>query len=343
MQSRLASSATSQTLEQFPKRFLWGVATSAHQFEGGTRNQWSEWEDRNAKSLAAQAEYQYGDLESWEMIKSEAMSAKNYASLQAVDHYHRYEEDFRLAKNMGLGAWRFSIEWSRIEPEEGVWNAAEIEHYKRYVEAMKQAGLEPMMTLFHFTLPVWFAEKGGFTKRSNVSYFVRFAEKIVSELGIAVKYVITINEPQVYATESYLEGNWPPQLRSRLKWRRVVNNLAYAHKKTAIAIHRLNRRYKVSVAQNSSYVYAGDDAWLSQKSARVIQYLHDDYFLKKVVKYCDFLGVNYYGSDRFYGYRIHNPNLKVSDMGWDLAPEKRSDPSNLPSNAFTLSISSRSL
>ncbi|HET8884489.1 MAG TPA: family 1 glycosylhydrolase, partial [Candidatus Saccharimonadales bacterium] len=157
--------------------------------------------------------------------------------------------------------------------------------------------------------------------RRNVQHFTRFADKMIRELGTNVRYVVTINEPEVYANESYFGGHWPPNMTSKRQTWRVLNNLAYAHNQAAKAIHAINRRYKVSIAKNSSYVYAGDNAWLSRLSANVLQYLKDDYFLKKVVRQCDFLGVNYYFSDRVYGYRVHNPDQKMSDLGWDLSPE----------------------
>lgn len=304
----------------FPKKFLWGAATSAHQVEGGTHNQWSVWELENAKSRAAQAHYDLSDFESWPRVKAEATSAHNYVSGKAVDHYNLYETDFDLLKKLHMNAFRFSVEWSRIEPNEGAWNAEAIEHYKVYVGELKKRGIEPIVTLFHFTLPVWFTALGGFEKRRNVKYFVRFADKIVRELGIHVRFVTTINEPEGYAYESYQAGHWPPGQTSKRQMIHVLNNLAYAHNKTAAAIHGINRRYKVSIAKNSAYVYAGDDALLSRKAAGIMQYFADDYFLKKVVKNCDFLGVNYYFSDRVYGYRIHNPDERVSDMGWDLSP-----------------------
>jgi beta-glucosidase len=306
---------------EFPKKFLWGAATAAHQVEGNTHNQWTVWELEHTKSLATQAQYQFGELESWPRIKEQAKNPNNYVSAGSVDHYNLYEQDFDLLKKMNMNAYRFSVEWSRIEPKEGVWDPKEIEHYKQYVAALKRRGIEPIVTLFHFTLPVWFTELGGFEKRSNVKYFSRFAEKIVRELGINVRYIVTLNEPEVYVAASYLVGYWPPNRTSKwLTWR-VGNNLAYAHNQAAKAIHAINRRYKVSIAKNTSYVYAGDDAWLSRLSATVLQYVRDDYFLRKVIKQCDWLGVNYYFSDRVYGYRVHNPDEKVSDLGWDMSPE----------------------
>lgn len=304
----------------FPKRFLWGASVSAHQVEGGQHNQWTVWELENAKSKAAQASYQYGDLKNWPDISDRAEDPNNYVSGGAVDHYHQYHHDFDLLEKMNMNAFRFSVEWSRLEPEEGAWDVAAVTHYKQYVAELKQRGIEPVLTLFHFTLPVWFAEKGGFAKRSNVRYFVRFAERIVRELGRDVRLVLTINEPVVYALQSYLRGEWPPNVTSKWQTLQVVNNLARAHRQAAAAIHAINRRYRVSLAKNSVYFYPGDDAWLSRKSAAIAQYMFDDYFLKKVVKHCDFLGVNYYVSGRIYGYRMHNPEKQVSDLGWDLSP-----------------------
>jgi beta-glucosidase len=305
---------------RFPKKFLWGAATSAHQIEGGTHNQWSVWELENAKSLAAQSEYHFGELDSWPDNEKEAKDPKSYVSGKSTDHYHRYEEDFDLLKKMNMNAFRFSVEWSRVEPEEGAWNIEAVEHYKSYVAELNRRGIEPVVTLFHFTLPVWFAALGGFEKKANTKYFVRFAEKIIRELGSGVRLIITINEPEVYAYESYMMGYWPPNVTSRRSCRRVLNNLAYAHNQAAAAIHGINRRYKVSIAKNSPYVYAGDDALISRKYADFHQFIRDDYFLRKVVKHCDFIGMNYYFSDRVYGYRVHNPDERVSDLGWDLSP-----------------------
>jgi beta-glucosidase len=305
---------------QFPKRFLWGAATAAHQVEGNNHNQWSVWELENAKTKAAQAEYQFHDLDNWPAIKTDAKDPHNYVSGSLANHYNSYEQDFDLLKKMNMNAYRFSIEWSRIEPEEGRWDAAAINHYKEYIAALRKRDIEPVVTLFHFTLPVWFAEKGGFEKRSNVAHFTRFAEKVISELGKDIRFIITINEPDIYAHESYKAGNWPPNRTSNWEFLRVLNNLAYAHRQAAKVIHAKNRRYKVSIAKNSAYSYAGDTARLSHWTAAVLQYLQDDYFLRKVVKHCDFLGVNYYFSNRTYGYRVHNPDVKLSDLGWDLSP-----------------------
>ena len=306
--------------QSFPKHFLWGAATAAHQVEGNNHNQWSVWELENAKSKAAQASFHYNDFPSWERIQKTAKDPSNYVSGELADHYGHYEQDFDLLEKMNMNAFRFSIEWSRVEPQEGSWNAEAITHYKEYVAELKQRNIEPVVTLFHFTLPVWFADMGGFEKRANVKYFSRFAEKIMSEIGNGVRFIITINEPEIYAYESYIDQQWPPAVSSRFKFWRVINNLAYAHRQAARALRRLNRRYRISIAKNSVFVYPGDDAWLSQVSAKIAQYVQDDYVLKKFIRHCDFIGVNYYFSNRVFGYRIHNPDQRLSDLNWDMHP-----------------------
>lgn len=305
----------------FSKNFLWGASSSAHQYEGGNRNQWSVWEEENAKSLATQAPYLYSELGAWDEVKKSAIAPDNYISGKANDHFNLYKKDFDLIEKMNLTAWRFSVEWSRIEPVEGAWSAEALEHYKNYLTELNRLGIEPIVTLLHFTLPVWFSDLGGFEKRANVKYFERFAEKILSEFSGKIRFVITINEPEIYVRESYLLGSWPPQKRSKATANTVLNNLAYAHKKVYDIAHATNRRYKVSIAKNSAYFYPGDDSKLSVRSSQIMQYAADDYFLKKVAKRCDYLGVNYYFSNRVYGYRVHNPHHETSDIGWDLSPE----------------------
>lgn len=305
---------------KFPKRFLWGAGSAAHQVEGGLHNNLTVWELENAKSLAAQAPYQYGDLDSWDDIRTYAVSPSNYISGPAVKHRELYEQDFALLTQMNMNAYRFSIEWSRIEPEDGAWNAEAVEYYRRYIQALKKRGIEPIVTLFHFSLPVWFSELGGFEHRSNIRYFVRFAQKVMSELGDDLRYVITINEPESYAFEGYYTGHWAPGVRRLRTAIRVYNNLAKAHNKVAAMLHAKNRRYKVSVARFCTFAYAGDTAWLSRVSARVAQWIADDYWTRKVRKTCDWLGVNYYYSARLFGYRIHDPEVHLNDMGIPMEP-----------------------
>jgi beta-glucosidase len=187
----------------FNKNFLWGAAVAAHQVEGGNEyNQWTIWERDNAERLAKKAEKRLSNLDSWPIIKNQAQNPENYISGKAVDHFDLYKEDFSLLEELHFNAFRFSVEWSRVEPREGEFDYKAIEYYRKYIAELKKRNIEPVVTLFHFTLPNWFVEKGGFEKLRNSKYFVRFTRKIMSELRVT--YVILLLStslkfmPQVY-------------------------------------------------------------------------------------------------------------------------------------------------
>lgn len=306
---------------KFPKHFMWGAASSAHQYEGGMDNQWSDWETQNAKSLATQSRYQYNDLESWSFSESQASDPKSYISGRANNHRELYKLDFKVLEMMNLNAWRFGIEWARVEPTEGQWSQSALDYYQEYIEELKRRGIEPVVTLFHFSLPRWFSDKGGFEKRANVQYFERYARKIIDLLSkLKVRYIITINEPDVYVAASYVTGEWPPNKRKLLTAVKVQRHFALAHKRIASHAHQHDRRLKLAVAKNSSYFRAKNDKVLTRVSTKVMQYFQDDYFLKSYVRHSDFIGVNYYFSNQVEGRKVNNNNEKVSDLGWDMKP-----------------------
>ena len=142
----------------FPKGFVWGTATSAHQVEGGnTNNDWC----------------------SWEQVKGHI--ANGDVSGSSTNHYELFDKDFDLAKKFGSNAHRLSIEWARLEPEEGKWDENEIEHYRKVFKALKKRRIKIMLTLNHFTLPMWVALKGGWTNKKNVARYQRFVERVIRE------------------------------------------------------------------------------------------------------------------------------------------------------------------
>lgn len=306
---------------RFPKRFLWGAATSAHQVEGNTHNNWTVWELENAKSLAHAAPHKMADLPVWEEIREEATRPENYVSAEAADHYNRYELDFDIAQKLNLNSFRFSIEWSRIEPQEGVWDAAEIQHYRDYIAAMKKRGLEPMVTLFHWTMPVWFAEKGGFEHAGNVKYFVRYAEKIFDELGRDLRLITTVNEPDTMFFHGYFTLEHPPQRHSALRGIWAYRNMLLAHKRVYKLAHRMSRRYKVGFTKSYAWIRQGDESPLTKWAVRADFFLRDDVPLGYVGKKADFIGMNYYFSDRRVGTKIENENERINDVGWEMRPD----------------------
>lgn len=248
------SSMKEKAERTFPKTFLWGAGAGSYQVEGGGKSQWTKWEAENAKSLANQSSYHYSDLSSWSSVQRLAKLPANYVSGSAVKHLELYEQDFDLLSKLNMNAYKFSIEWARIEPSQGAWDAAALDHYKNYIKALRSRGIEPVVTLFHYTLPDWFAEMGGFEKRSNVDLFIRFVDQVMDEFGAHLKYVITIQTPNVYAHNSYLEGIWPPGVKSRVAASKVLSNLARAHNKAYGIIKQHQARAKVGVAYSSSFV-----------------------------------------------------------------------------------------
>lgn len=307
---------------RFSKHFLWGASVSAHQVEGNNHNQWSAWESDTARVRAAQASYQYGKTPTWQEIKQTAQTAENYISGEAADHFNRYEHDFALASRLHFSALRVGIEWSRIEPEEGSFDREAVAHYKRYFMSLKKQNIEPIVTLWHWTIPVWFADKGGFAKRRNLKYFSRYAKYIAEQLGASFRYVITINEPTVYAVMSYHEERWPPEDKSKIRTVYVLYNLVIAHRRSYKIIKKVRPRTKVGLAHNCSYNYPGDSSWISRLSAWKANKLQNEFFINRARRHQDFFGLNYYFANRYCGTRVHNQNTKESDLGWDLQPEK---------------------
>ena len=195
----------------FPKNFMWGTATAAHQVEGNnTNNNWYAWEhqkDNNGKSRIH----------------------NNDKSGMAANHWNLYRDDIRLMKNLGVGYYRFSVEWSKIEPESGIINEEALEHYRDVCVALIDSGLTPVITLHHFSHPIWFEELGAFEKEENIEHYVRFSELVFNKLSDIVPIWCTINEPAVYVTQGYFNGVFPPGKKDPLLAGYVMRNLLNAH------------------------------------------------------------------------------------------------------------------
>lgn len=286
-------------MNQLPKSFLYGAALSSHQVEGNTI--YSDW---------------------WH----EEQQGKVPKSGQAADHYNRYIEDFALAEQIGLNALRISIEWSRIEPQPGHWNMEAVEHYKKVLMEMKQRGLTRMVTLHHYTLPLWAYDKGGFNNTEIIFAFRRYAEFIAKHLGEEIDLWNTINEPEVYVNMSSLVGVWPPFSRNPIRAHTVFNNLAKAHIEAYRTIKKVLPNAQIGMAKNNVYNEAAHPhSWLDQKFVQLNNWFTNYWFLDKIKNHIDFIGLNYY----FYysltasWKKIGHLNKKQpkSDMGWRTFPE----------------------
>jgi beta-glucosidase len=301
--------------------FLWGVATSAFQLEGSPHADWTSWD--------------------------EILSTKP----AVTNHYALYREDLALLKDLGVNAYRFSLEWSRIQPRENVWDERAIAHYQEVIDILRRDNIEPMVTLHHFTHPLWFIKKYPWLTDESVERFLRYVEKVLSSLR-GVRYWITFNEPYVLVLAGYFEGCTPPAIKSAPMGITALTNILRAHAEAYDLIHACCPDAQVSVAHNMAAL-APWKRWnpMDKLLARIAKYFYNhslldafhtgvlriDFPFQRVQEVSvpikgklDFFGVNYYT-------RIHlrfNPFKKMgaemrhldidgrglTDMGWEIHP-----------------------
>lgn len=307
----------------FPKDFYWGASTASHQVEGKTVNQWSEWELANASELARTAkkrlQHVVGD---WESIAKQATDPANYVSGRGIDHYRRYEEDFDIAKKLNLNAFRFSIEWSRIEPEKGVWDETAIEHYRDYIRQLRKRGLEPFLNIWHWTMPNWFVAEGGFKRSRNLKHWRRFVQKIADEYADDLKFIITLNEPNVYSTFSFLIGEWVPEEKNVFGFATVYYNLVRAHRQAYAILRRASPTLQIGLAPAMANIQAKRPGNLIDiVSTAWMRYFWNWWFVNRVSRKLDFVGFNYYFSDYYKAGKLNNPDAPKNDLGWYMEPE----------------------
>jgi beta-glucosidase len=278
----------------FPDGFTWGTATAAHQIEGGnTNNDW--WAFEHAPGS--------GCLE---------------PSGDACDSWDRWEEDAELVASFGFDNYRFSVEWSRIEPADGEVSRAALEHYRRQCLGLLARGVDPIVTFHHFTTPRWLTEQGGWETGVAVERFGRFCTVVADALGDVMARACTINEPNIVATMGWHAGMFPPGKQDVDLSRSVAAHLCDAHRVAAEAIRGAAPGVPVGLTLSmTDYQLApgGEDKLES------IRYHAEDLFLD-ATKGDDFVGVQTYtrmliGPNGWAGYEEGVP---VLDMGYEFYP-----------------------
>lgn len=306
------------------KDFFWGAATSAHQVEGGNHNDWTEWEIKNANRLAqiAKSNPPAGGWPDYILRNyPNPLQKENYISGRACDHYNRFEEDFDITKSLGHNAHRFSIEWSRIEPKEGKFNEKEIEHYRQVITALRERGLEPFVTIWHWSIPIWLQDKGGLLSSMFPFYFGRYAEYLAKNFVGEVTFWITINEPEIYSHNAFFVGRWLPQKKNIFLLLRALQHLKTAHKKAYRVIKKINPIGEVGIAKHNIYFEAYKNRFLNKILKKCADWWWNFSFLNAVKNYQDFIGLNHYFHNRIKNGFNKNENKITSDMGWELYPE----------------------
>ena len=296
---------------KFPEGFYWGAATASYQVEGGIEN--VDW----AKA---------------------AREGKVPVCGRAADHYHLYEQDFDIAVELGHNCHRISLEWARIEPEEGKFDEEAIEHYRKVLSALRARRLKPFITLWHFTLPQWFADKGGFEHKDAPEVFARYCGYVAKKLGNDCRHFSTMNEPTVMTSNGWRRGSWPPfkrwpavnflkkvpgepeesrhesSIKNIFLYFRVLKNLAKAHNLAYDRMKKCAFGAEVGVVKHIIYFHAGNSNPFNHLAAWLLNRHWTHSFLKRVYKKCDSIGVNYYLHKEFGG----NKTYPKTDMDWDI-------------------------
>lgn len=292
---------------RFPDGFLIGASTAGHQIEGNNTN--SDW---------------------WE-FEHQAGTPVHEPSLDAADSYHRYKQDIQLAAGFGLNAYRFSIEWPRIEPAEGMFSLAETAHYRRMLAACHELGVTPVLTYHHFTLPRWLQHRGGYAATDFPQLFQRYCAHVTRHLGDLISWAVTINEPEGAGDAGYVLGIHPPGIRDDHETAlRVADNVFTAHRLAVQAIHdHTNAPVAVSLAlQDMQYedgATPGDSNWEvnARISERYLEASEED----------DYVAIQTYTRIRFgpegeRGSGLHADNKNgivetddTTQVGWEFYPE----------------------
>jgi len=275
---------------KFPPGFLWGTATSPTQVEGHIENEWSNFTAQDGSNCRI-----------------------------ACDHYHRYPEDIAWMQKLGTNAYRFGIEWSRLQSAPfAPLNQTELARYVDLLDRLRAAGITPMVVLHHFSNPPWINATGGWTNAATIPAFVDFVRQLVAALKERVYLWNTFNEPDTYACVAYLLGGFPPQLKWQLgKFRRVIAHMARAHVLASRVIRRAGvmagRKPEVGIAKNWTFFHAHKkfSPW-DRATAYGCHYTFNKFVLDAFLggwrrRASTFIGLNYYGRVRFHHFRAMIP------------------------------------
>jgi len=282
-----------QATIHFPRGFLWGTATAAHQVEGNnTNNNWWAWEQQDGHIM------------------------QGHKSGLACDWWGgRWKEDLDRAAETGQNAHRFSIEWSRIQPAPDQWDESALERYRSMLRGMLERGLMPMLTLHHFSNPIWLEEQGGWENDDTPKKFSVFVRKAVEALKEYVSYWVTINEPNVYAYSAFSEGQFPPGKKDINATFHVMVNLVRGHAMAYKIIHEIQPEARVGLSMNYRSLFPATASPLDKFVARTQSAIFNDLFpaaardgkvrllyrtvnIPEAARSQDFLGVNYYSRDQ---------------------------------------------
>jgi beta-glucosidase len=334
-------------LAKFPRDFVWGTATSSYQIEGAVN------EDGRTPSI-------------WDTFsKTEGKTYKGHTGDVACDHYHRYKEDVEILKEIGVKAYRFSIAWPRIFPEEGKYNPKGMDFYKKLIDELQKRDIVPAATIYHWDLPQWAYDKGGgWLNRESIKWYVEYATKLFEELGDAIPLWITHNEPWCSSILSYGIGEHAPGHKNYREALIAAHHILLSHGEAVKAFREMNiKGSKIGITLNLTPAYPASEKEEDKLAAQYADGFANRWFLDPIFKGnypedmmelyskiigefdfikegdletisvpIDFLGVNYYTRsivkyDEDSMLKAENvPGPgKRTEMGWEISPESLYD------------------
>ncbi|MCX6764048.1 MAG: glycoside hydrolase family 1 protein [Candidatus Moranbacteria bacterium] len=280
----------------FPAGFLWGAAISSYQTEDNNSN--SDWYALEMK------------------IKQAGESEIN------CDYWNQWREYHNLLSELGAKAFRLSLEWPRLEPEEGRFSNKNFQHYREILHDLKDRNIKTVVTFWHWTSPVWFQEKYGFHKKESVEIFSRYGKKIIDELGDLIDIAVILNEPMMPLTFGFLLGKFPPYRRCFFKYKKAFRHLSEAYK--IIYDYSKKKFPAVPVGVTILYNYfepANKNNPLHRLIVGVYKKFWNESFFNSIKDKADYFGLDYYFHYRLALTGRKNENKKISDMGWEIYPE----------------------
>ncbi len=285
-------------MTKFPKSFFWGAATSAYQVEGDNKHSdWWHWEIKNKKERSG----------------------------KACDFWNKFSEYFDYLESGKMNSFRLSVEWSRVQPQKNKWDTKAFARYRKMLQDLKKRKIEPIVTLWHFTLPQWLAKTGGWQDPRVLDYFAKYVKKVQKELDDDVSYWITLNEPGVYIFKSFLEGDWPPQKGLALFDAVLLRGIFIKAHKIAFSILKTRNNFV-----GASFNLSSDEIKTKLNPINhLVKYFLENFsdwgFLKKLKNDLDFTGINYYFHNIIdLPYQAMGGDKKSkdrSDLGWEIYPK----------------------
>ena len=302
---------------------LLGTATAATQIEGGDENN------------------------NWARFASDGKVDDGTSPVRANDHYNRFREDIDIMAELGLQIYRFGIEWSRIEPTRNEFSHEALSHYREEIEYVLSKGIKPMLTFHHFTNPLWFEDMGAWEHPESPDIYLSMVERVMDSLGDLVSDYITINEPNVYATNSLFYGIWPPEKKSMGALIKAFSNMTAAHIRAYTLIHEkraaMGKRREETLVSFANHLRVFEpknpkNLW-HRIAAKLSEYLFQTAITKSMMtgkclfpvlrrkgirsgKYYDFIGINYYTRSTCEGIADGvREGCERNDLGWEIYHE----------------------